>query len=84
MAAQSALIVVTIVAEDLSTCRPIAVIEEQPRLVEVAQLMAQVPDHRAVCLTEFGSALLAARGVRLSQVDGDQAVVMTGYDGLAL
>ena len=75
-------VVLALVAEQRAERVARAGLVDQDRLVVVAELVADVADHRAVRLAELGAALRADRVVGLREVDRDDAVGVPGHDRL--
>ena len=76
------LVVLRLVAEQLAAARHQLVAAHQLPLVVVADLVAEVAEHRAVGLGELGPDLLAVGVVALGEVDGDHAVLVADDDVL--
>ena len=76
------LVVLRVVAEELAALLEPDVVADQLPLVVVADLVAEVPEHRPVGLAEVLADLLAVGGLALGQVDGDQAVGVPDDDVL--
>ena len=59
-------------------------VPDQPVPVVVADLVAQVAEHRAVRLAHLLAHVFAERRIRLGDVERDDAFVVAGHDGLAV
>ena len=77
-------VVLAVVTEQLAERLEGTAIPDQPVPVVVADLVTQMAEHRAIGLAHLLAHVLAERGIRLGDVQRDDAFVVPGHDGLAV